>query len=311
MEHFEPLAARLAEAVMNLELPNPQTRALFAPRVAYRDIGPSPNLASAEGPAPTEPASWPPSADATAVVAELSLWRPLFEEVLYFTSASFEIEPGVADALGDELETPLHFRALAWSVSGRALSIEGRQRLVWMKRMAGAEGDWRIAQWITEDFEVAPLRALPPAAATGGPLRVFPLHQRAGRRQPRLAIYTTMATWCTTCLGELPHWGRLGQIFSSEELEIRAVPVDNADTPEKLERYVARHAPAYTLLSRVTAADVASVNHVVVRELGKDGLPASFLTDELGQILASSWGPPSVSQIRQLLANDARSGEAH
>ena len=138
------------------------------------------------------------------------------------------------------------------------------------------------------------------------PRRVFPLHERNlhGDR-PRLVLYTTMATWCATCLGELPHWARLTELFSPAELEIRAVPVDNGDTAEKLGRYVARYKPAYSMLSDLSAADVASVNTSVVAELGKAGLPANFLTDQAGRILDSGWAPPSVSLLRRLLSDAA------
>lgn len=136
------------------------------------------------------------------------------------------------------------------------------------------------------------------------PQRVFPIHERKQPGEgPRLVLYTTMATWCATCQGELPHWAHLRELFSPEELEIRAVPVDNSDTKEMLERYVARHEPAYEMLSGLSAKDVASVNAAVIGELGKDGLPASFLTDETGQILESGWAAPSVSRIRQLLSD--------
>ena len=47
---------------------------------------------------------------------------------------------------------------------------------------------------------------------------------------------------------------------------------------------------------------MASVNQLVVQELGKNGLPASFVTDTAGRVLDSDWGAPSVSRIRQLLS---------
>ena len=145
--------------------------------------------------------------------------------------------------------------------------------------------------------------ALHARSPTPLPRRVFPLHPKVQNGdRPRLLVYTTMATWCAICQGELPHWQRLTELFDPGDLEIRAVPVDNTDTPEKLEGYVKRFKPAYKLLSGLTASDVASVNQLVLQELGKNGLPASFVTDTAGQVLDSSWGVPSVSRIGQLLS---------
>ena len=134
------------------------------------------------------------------------------------------------------------------------------------------------------------------------PRRVFPLHAGLSHSgiQPRLVIYTTMATWCASCLGELPQWQKLTELFSPEQLEIRAVPVDNGDTAAMLERYVKRHRPVYRMLE-TDSSEVASVNQLVIDEMGKDGLPASFVTDARGQVVDSDWGAPSVSLIRRLL----------
>ncbi len=137
--------------------------------------------------------------------------------------------------------------------------------------------------------------ALHARSPTPLPRRVFPLHRKVQHGdRPRLLVYTTMATWCAICQGELPHWQRLTELFDPGDLEIRAVPVDDTDTPEKLERYVQQLKPAYRLLSELTASDVASVNQLLLQELGKNGLPASFVTDTAGRVLDSGWGAPSV-----------------
>ena len=145
--------------------------------------------------------------------------------------------------------------------------------------------------------------ALHARSPTPLPRRIFPLHPKVSNGdRPRLRVYTTMATWCAICQGELPHWQRLSELFDPGDLEIRAVPVDLTDTKEMLERYVQQLEPAYKLLSELSAADVASVNELLLQELGKPGLPASFVTDAAGRVLDSSWGAPSVSRLRQLLS---------
>lgn len=140
-------------------------------------------------------------------------------------------------------------------------------------------------------------------SANPPPRRVFPLHQKLQHGdRPRLVVYTTMATWCAHCQAELPHWQHLTELFDAGDLQIRAVPVDNTDTPEMLARYVQRLKPAYRLLSELTASEVASVEQLLLQELGRNGLPASFVTDSAGRVLDSGWGAPSVSRIGELLS---------
>ena len=60
----------------------------------------------------------------------------------------------------------------------------------------------------------------------------------------RLHLLTTMATWCKTCKGELPQLALLRRAFSSGELEMLGLPVDEDDRPADLDEYAREHSPA-------------------------------------------------------------------
>ena len=47
---------------------------------------------------------------------------------------------------------------------------------------------------------------------------------------------------------------------------------------------------------------MAAVKSLVLDELKMDAVPASIVTDGAGNVLLARWGPPSISQIRELLA---------
>ena len=157
-----------------------------------------------------------------------------------------------------------------------------------------------------EPFAQAPYRRADAGLAdrrpTETPKPTFALHGRAASAAP-LTLYTTMATWCPSCRGELPQWEHLQAHLPAGSLTIVAVPIDEDDTVALLDAYVAEHRPAYRMLPPLARAERAGVNATVLAELGRDGLPASFLTDRSGRILAAFWGAPTLSRVRAALAS--------
>ncbi len=119
--------------------------------------------------------------------------------------------------------------------------------------------------------------------------------------QPKIVLYTTMATWCIACRDELPQYSFLHSVFKPEELEIYGLPYDLNDDQAKLIGWVDSFKPSYTLLSALTKGEISSVKAVVLKTLKIDAVPASIITDGNGRILRSRWGPPSVSEIRELI----------
>jgi peroxiredoxin len=121
-----------------------------------------------------------------------------------------------------------------------------------------------------------------------------------------LRLYAAMATWCTACATEVPELRKLREAFSKNELAMFGVPVDGEDTPTKLRSWRDKFAPPYDLLIALPQSDVAVVKGAIAAEL-KDTkrLPATIVTDSSGRVLLSSWGVPSISELRKLLWSSA------
>jgi peroxiredoxin len=114
-------------------------------------------------------------------------------------------------------------------------------------------------------------------------------------------LYTTTATWCESCKKSLPQLQVVRSSFGSNALAMYGVPVDEDDGAEKLAAYVERYRPAYRLLSKLGAEQIAEVVSLVVTELGSEVLPASIVTDREGRVLATLAGVPSISDLRRVM----------
>lgn len=158
---------------------------------------------------------------------------------------------------------------------------------------AGASGVTRTAYRPVGSFP-RPL----PKPATANQALLAELASGAGPNA--LRVFTSMASWCEACREELPQLTLLRQQFSREELSLYAVPTDSNDTREKLEAWQAKHSPDYELLIEATPEQVAGFKDTLVRQLRRDALPASIVTDARGRTLEGGWGVPTVSQIRRL-----------
>lgn len=117
----------------------------------------------------------------------------------------------------------------------------------------------------------------------------------------RLILYTTVATWCAPCLGELPGLNLLKDTFTGEELEIYGVPYDPEETSEVFSAWAERYEPPYRILSELTIEQRDAVINGALGTLRVEGLPAAVVTDAEGEVLLVRWGPPSVSELRVLL----------
>lgn len=127
------------------------------------------------------------------------------------------------------------------------------------------------------------------------------LQVAAASPRPKLVLHTTMATWCTACLAELPQFAYLRSVFKPEEVAMYGLPYDEKDKPEALKAWAAKHNPSYVLLADATQGEIASVKKTVLANLRMDAVPAAFITDADGHILRARWGPPSVSELRELM----------
>lgn len=140
----------------------------------------------------------------------------------------------------------------------------------------------------------------PSAPALGEPLALAAA--TPGDPQARLRLLTTTATWCAACKRALPQLRQLRDAFSPAEVSLVGVPIDPDDAPENLVNYAHREQPAYELWTRMTAADRRAVDKALRAALPAAPLPATLVLDARGQLLEVLPGIPSVSRIRQLLA---------
>lgn len=124
---------------------------------------------------------------------------------------------------------------------------------------------------------------------------------RDGPKKSRLVLYTTMATWCVPCKVELPQFSYLRSVFKPEELDMIGLPYDDKEGAKRLEEWAAANRPAYELLAGLPKDKISSVKAMVIKRLRMDAVPASIVTDIDGNILRVKFGPPSVSELREML----------
>ena len=129
------------------------------------------------------------------------------------------------------------------------------------------------------------------------------LFRRVGKStsEPSLRVFTTMATWCAACLRELPLSRQLQETFTEADVAFFGIPTDPADDAEKLASWHDEHRPPYRLLTDVSEDERKAIKKLAVARLGHgDVLPTSFVTDQSGQVLFSTFGIPTVSDLRRL-----------
>lgn len=161
------------------------------------------------------------------------------------------------------------------------------------------------AAFVVEPYRVpatGPSRPPYPVASANGGARQLSVTVGDGLGpRPRLVLYTTVATWCAACVTELPQMRHLRSIFGPEVLAMYGVPYDEAEGPEKLGAWAAAYRPPYKLLADMRREQAASVKKTALDTLKLEAAAATVVTDGAGRVLLARWGPPSVSEVRELL----------
>lgn len=151
------------------------------------------------------------------------------------------------------------------------------------------------------------------AACADGPIVTdkgkLEVARSAGAPRPKLVLNSTMATWCTACKSEIPQLTYLRSVFKPDELAMYGLPYDEKDSPDKLKAWAAANHTPYVLLSDASQREIASVKATVLSTLKMDAVPASFITDADGHVLRARFGPPSVSELRELMRAQERAGQ--
>lgn len=117
----------------------------------------------------------------------------------------------------------------------------------------------------------------------------------------RAVLLNLWATWCMPCIAEMPELAALGERYAADGLEVVGVSVDDAESRETVDAFVARHEIPFTVW---LDPDMRLNGALRVR-----GLPATFVLDRTGRIVARRDGPVTaddpelLAAIRQALEN--------
>ena len=150
---------------------------------------------------------------------------------------------------------------------------------------------------------VRPRLALAEAAAASAEVPAAAVPGAAAAAAPRLRLFTTMATWCAACRGEIARLNDVRAAFAPEDLGMYGVPIDPAESAEKIAAWGAELKPPYRILSGAPPDQVAAMRDLLIQRLRFEAVPASVVTDAEGNVLHTQWGPPSISRLKSLLGS--------
>jgi len=141
--------------------------------------------------------------------------------------------------------------------------------------------------------------SLPPS--TPAPEQLLSIASASEPGTGKLRVYTTMASWCTSCKKWLPQLSELRESLAQEDLAMYGVPIDVQDTSQVLANYAEQFKPAYELLAQLPPDVRTSFRDFVSEQLHTDALPATVVTTPDGRVVSMQTGIPSVSDIKRLL----------
>ena len=124
----------------------------------------------------------------------------------------------------------------------------------------------------------------------------------AGGPKSELTLFTSVASWCPNCRKQLPQLHLLRREFTAEQLGIFGAAVDENDSEDRLQKYIQKNKPPYTLVTPWLAAHRENFNGLVKKELRSDVLPATVIFDRQGKMVSVVPGVPTVSDIKRMLA---------
>lgn len=142
-----PKLQRLSRSLMNLSFPDLQTDGgLFSDQILVLDLSSSPQEVTPLTGQETVGKGHYGTTKGSANVSreELSLWRPLLDQVDYFEQTSMKLVKGsFKEGSSNEFEGSVYFSGLARAKSGEWLGLSGKQKVTWQK----TEDEWLINSW--------------------------------------------------------------------------------------------------------------------------------------------------------------------
>ncbi len=136
---LSPKLGELSKSLMNLRLPDPASRNLFAKSITLRDIA---GMEDGEG----------ASGKSIEVInSDLNLWRVVLDQIAYFDHAKFALSKGrFVDGNHDLFEGEVIFEGSARVQSGEWMGLTSLQRVRWRRHEDSA---WRIVLWETASMQ--------------------------------------------------------------------------------------------------------------------------------------------------------------
>lgn len=117
----------------------------------------------------------------------------------------------------------------------------------------------------------------------------------------KLRVMFSMATWCESCRSKADQIARLNEHFAGKNVEFYGIPVDPADTSEKLADYEKNWETPYKLLRSLGPEDKSAVSQYFAKNLNSQALPGTIFTDKAGHPVFHKLGVPTISDIEKWL----------
>jgi len=147
----------LQKSVLNLQLPDHFSNALFASSFDVNGLGKSePTSQFSVGPLTITERGWPTAAKTDRQpLAQVEIWEELFNQVTFFKHAKFKIVRGeYTDDQFERFRSEVSFSALARLVNGHWMSVHADIEIDWQRHSTESkEPLWQIIQWKTQKFD--------------------------------------------------------------------------------------------------------------------------------------------------------------
>lgn len=182
--------------------------------------------------------------------------------------------------------------------SGKTQTLEdvAANRLVTVREPGSdAAAPFEIAEYAPSDR----VATGPPTAKASAPTRLS-IDVPEDAVDPDLRVFTTFASWCQSCRADVRQFQRLREVFPPTRLGLFSVPADEDDDRAKLEEWMTTQRPPYRMLFDLPGAQLAALKRLLVKQLKREALPSTVVTNRSGEVLKTMLGVPTVSDIRML-----------
>lgn len=116
----------------------------------------------------------------------------------------------------------------------------------------------------------------------------------------KLRVFFTMATWCEACKRHLGLKSELKNRFADSDISFYGIPVDLKDDRGKLEQYQKELTVPYQILLDLDREQRFMVSQHIRTRFSTDAMPATIITDSMGNPVAEFLGVPSYSEVARL-----------